>query len=241
MNDIYLDLEQYTTENLSDSKVLCDFLSDYFSDDAEYVLEINRNDEDAYIFNFDRVKTISSNSLTTSDVMNIVPTGSYWSYFLGWRDIFGIPISSGGSDWLAFGVETVLTHESRGAFLYLKALFLPLPLNNSILEKLELFADKLFSSTKGEKIDRVKMLQMKRQKGELKYRKTTNVATDSKSIVEHGFYENWIINQACQFYRKRKIITFRTLAMKKSQQPFLGESRIIGTVNSVSQSSGFQD
>ena len=157
MNDIDLDLEQYTTDNLSDNLVLCDFLINYFSDDAEYILEIDRDDEDAYIFRFDPVITVSSNSLTTSDAMSIVPTGSYWSYFVGWRDIFEIPISSGDSNWLAFGVETTLTHETRGAFLYLKALFLPLPLNNSVLEKLELFANKLFCSTKGKKNNRLKM------------------------------------------------------------------------------------
>lgn len=241
MDDINVSSKQKATNDLSSSVAISNLLSNYFLGDAEYVLEVDRDDDDSYTFKFDRVKTTSSSSLTKNDVMSIIPTGSYWSYFLGWRDIFGIPIPSDNSKWLALGIETALKHKTRGAYLYLKALFLPLPLNDSILQKMEDFVNGLLYSVESKKIDRLKAIELKARGLELKTRGSTVLNTNSKSISEYGFIEGWIIHQACRHYQKGEILTFRTLAMKESQLSLRGKPHIIGRIKCVSQSSAFQD
>jgi|GEM_PF-2392704 len=241
MDDIDMSPKQKATDDLSSSMAISNLLSNCFLDDAEYVLEVDRDDDDSYTFSFDRVKPISSSLLAEKDAESIIPKGSYWSYFLGWRDIFGIPIPSDNSKWLALGIETTLKHKNRGAYLYLKALFLPLPLNESVLQKLEDFANNLSHSIERKQINGLKALELKARGAELNVRGTTVLDTKSKSISEHGFIESWIIHQAYWQYQKGEIVTFRTLAMKESQLSLRGKPHIIGRIKCVSQSSAFQD
>ncbi|MBW4631973.1 MAG: hypothetical protein KME30_08740 [Iphinoe sp. HA4291-MV1] len=241
MDDINVSPKQKATNDLSSSIAIYNLLSNYFLGDAGYVLEVDRDDDDSYTFRFDRVKTISSGLLARNDAMSIIPTGSYWSYFLGWRDIFGIPIPSDNSKWLALGIETALKHKTRGSYLYLKALFLPLPLNDSVLQKLEDFVNGLSYSIERKQINRLKALELKARGSELNIRGSTVLDTNSKSISEYGFIESWIIRQACWQYQKGEILTFRTSAMKESQLSLRGKPHIIGRIKCVSQSSAFQD
>jgi len=234
MDNINASSKQKATNDLISSVEISDLLSNCFLGDAEYILEVDRNNDDSYTFAFDRVRTISFTALSKNDAMSIIPTGSYWSYFLGWRDIFGVPIPTDNPEWLVLGIETALKHETRGAYLYLKALFLPLPLNDSILQKIEDFVNGLSYSVESKKIDRFNV-------AELRFRGSTVLDTSSKSISEYGFIESWIIHQACRRYKKGEILTFRTLAMKESQLSLRGKPHIIGKIKCISQSSAFQD
>ena len=154
--------------------------------------------------------------------MSIIPVGSQWSYFLGWRDIFGIPIfGNEGEEWLSFGFETVLPHETRGAYLYLKAVFLRFPLEDAVLDKIDEFADSLSDYSIG-----AKEISLS-NKLDLKCSGSTEIDASSDSMYTHKAIEAWIIRQANQRYRKEETFLFRTLAMQKKQIPSRWEQKFI--------------
>jgi hypothetical protein len=209
-------------------------LDEILSNAAEYVLEIDRDEGDSYILRFNQVRLISLHSLSKSEAMSIVPIGSHWSYFLGWRDIFGVPIGNEGDKWLSFGFETVLPHETRGAYLYLKAFFLPFPLENTVLDKIDEFADGLFDySIETKKVSRL-------NKMDLKYRGSTQINASSRSMRTHKVIEAWIIREANQRYRKGETFLFRTLVMKKKQiPPKWGQNFVIAKISDVWENPAF--
>lgn len=202
---------------------------------AEYILEIDRDESDSYTLKFNQIPLISLRSLSKSKAMSIVPTGSHWSYFLGWRDIFGVPIfGNEGDKWLSFGIETVLPHEARGAYLYLKAFFLPFPLENTVLDKIDEFADVLFDySTETKKINNCNKI-------ELKFRGSTQINASSSSMCTHKEIEAWIIREANQRYRKGETFLFRTLVMKKKQIPRKwGQNFVIAKISDIWENPAF--
>ncbi|NJL65086.1 MAG: hypothetical protein HC903_28985 [Methylacidiphilales bacterium] len=205
------------------------FLEVGLSDAAEYTLDISRDEGDSYSLRFNQIRSISSRPLSKRKAMSIVPVGSQWSYFLGWRDIFGIPIFENEDDkWLSFGFETVLPHKTRGAYLYLKAFFLPFPLKKDVLDKIDEFADVLGDySIADEKISFIHRM-------ELKCRGSTEINASSSSMYKHRAIEAWIIREANQRYRKRETFLFRTLVMKKNQIPsFWGQNFVIAKRSDV--------
>lgn len=210
-------------------------LDEILSNAAEYILEIDRDNSDSYTLRFNQVRVISLHSLSKSAAMSIVPTGSHWSYFLGWRDIFGVPISgSKGDKWLSLGFETVLPHETRGAYLYLKAFFLPFPLENTVLDKIDEFVDGLFDYSMVN--DKISLLN----KMDLKYRGSTQINASSSSMVTHKAIEAWIIREANQRYRKGETFLFRTLVMKKKQiPPKWGQNFVIVKISDIWENPAF--
>jgi hypothetical protein len=199
--------------------------------EADYSFVVDRDEDDAYTFTLDEAKP-SPRSLSKSQVMKIVPTGSYWSYFLGFRDIFGIPVPGKRPGWVAFGFETALKHETRGAYLYLKALLLPFPLTNKALEGVDALAENIFTPISDHKIP---FLNRK----ELQFRKKTEPTFPSQSIASYKPIESWIIRKANQGYRDRKPAVFRTMAMKKNQLYDQGEPSIIATTQNIKQDAAF--
>jgi hypothetical protein len=209
-------------EKLSDIYEISRFLEADLSDAAEYALDISRDESDSYSLRFNQIRSISSFPLSKRKAMSIVPTGSQWSYFLGWRDIFGIPIfENEGEKWLSFGFETVLPHETRGAYLYLKAVFLPFPLENAVLDKIDEFADSLSDCSIGEKEICLP------NKLDLKFSGSTQIDASSNSMHTHKAIEAWIIQHANQRYRNEEAFLFRTLAMKKKQIPSRWEQKFV--------------
>jgi len=214
-------------EKLDNIHEIFSFLEAGLSDAAEYKLVISRGEADSYSLVFNRIRSMSLHSLSKSKAMSIVPVGSHWSYFLGWRDIFGIPIfGDEGQKWLSFGFETVMPHETRGAYLYLKAFFLPFPLENTVLDKIDEFADGLFDrSIEAKRISRL-------NKMELKYRGSTQINASNSSMITHKAIEAWIIREANQRYRNGETFLFRTLAMKENQIPSIWGQKFVVAKNS---------
>ena len=211
-------------------------LDTYLKNNAAYVLEVGRDDGDSYNFQLDRIDDKSTRSLNQNQSMSIVPTGSYWSYFLGLRDIFGIPVPNKKPQWLAIGVETTLEHETRGAYLYLKAFFLPLPLEDvSVIQNIENVADGIYPHRQNDNVTRW-------NKADLEATGSTIVESSIRTASAYAPTEAWIIRQAIHRYRDGMYPIFRTLAMKKAQVPSKFRSDnyfIVGKAKRVSRNPAF--
>lgn len=213
-----------------------DLIDKYLSDHASYTFEVNRNKDDEYIFKLEKLSSLSDDYLNQSQAMTIVPTGSYWSYFLGCRDIFGIPLSHPNTRWIAFGYETTVEHVSRGAFLYLKAVFLPFPLSRTVLDGLEKIAGEISNPKFDDTIPVINKLEL-----DCPGRKETRLNSRYPSSFSQKHIEGWAIRKARQEYENQKPFVFRTLAMKKSQLSTPGKPKIMITNKRIRNDAAFQD
>jgi hypothetical protein len=108
----------------------------------------------------------------------------------------------------------------------LKAFFLPFPLENTVLDKIDEFADGLFDrSIEAKRISRL-------NKMELKYRGSTQINASNSSMITHKAIEAWIIREANQRYRNGETFLFRTLAMKENQIPSIWGQKFVVAKNS---------
>lgn len=208
----------------------------YLSEQAAYAFEVGRNKNDEYSFNLEKLSSSTKETLTQNQAMTIVPTGSYWSYFSGCRDIFGIPLPYPNTKWVAFGCETTIKHANRGAFLYLKAVFLPFPLTKKALNGLERIASEIFHPQFDDAIPAINKIEL-----DFPGRRKTQFNSPYPSSFHQNNIEGWVIRKACQEYENQQSFIFRTLAMKKVQLSTPGNPRVIVTNKQICRDTAFQN
>jgi len=194
-------------------------LDKYFATSAAYKVHIDRDRDDEYTFVFDRLQS-SARFLDRSEVLRLIPTGSHWSYLLGWRSFFGIPIMTRNSHWLVLGVETAAPHPSRGSYLVYKAYIFPFPLANDVQQKIRAFANEISS-----------------QRNDISMSRTTFGRIDARSqtLDAHRRIEGRIVRVSLQQYEKKVPFRFQTLATRHEQLEQRNRHQLVALVPAVAK------
>lgn len=194
-------------------------LDKYFAASAAYKVHIDRDGNDEYTFVFDRLQS-NAGFLDRSEVLRLIPTGSHWSYMLGWRSFFGIPIMTRNSRWLALGVETAAPHPSRGSYLVYKAYIFPFPLATDVQQTIRAFANELSS-----------------QHNDISISRTTFGRIDARSqtLDAHHRIEGRIVRVSLQQYEKKVPFRFQTLATRHEQLEQKNRHQLVALVPAVAK------
>ena len=80
---------------------------------------VDRDESDSYDLSLSRYALGNSgiaSNLQSSDLMNLLPTGTSFRKAVGWRNIFGAQFFCHSSSFAVIGIEQIVPHSSRGAF-----------------------------------------------------------------------------------------------------------------------------
>jgi hypothetical protein len=83
---------------------------------ATHRIAFFRDESDSYEIAIDPLGVALEATVTTKEVMAILPRGSSWSQAVGWRSIVGTWITAAGAELLFIGVISIEPHAERGAF-----------------------------------------------------------------------------------------------------------------------------
>jgi len=194
-------------------------LDRHFASEAAYKVEISRDRNDEYTFIFEILQK-NAQSLDRKEVLRLIPTGSHWSYLLGWRSFFGIPILTKNSRWLMLGVETAAPHPSRGSYLVYKAYIFPFPLTADVQQKIHAFAHEISS-----------------QCNDITRHSTPfgRIDTRSPTLAAHRPIEGQIVRLSLQQYARNIPFHFHTLATRREQLEQRRRDQIVALVPSVAK------
>lgn len=155
---------------------------------------------------------------SSSQIIDIMPAGSFWSHLLGWHSFVGIPFPEESPRWMALGVETVAPHPTRGAYLLFKAYLFELPLEEEPVSRLEGLARKMYPLAEP-------------------YRKKEGFFfCHSTSAEEHVPIAATVIFTASESFRRRpqSAMLFRTVVMTEQQRFTRQRPVFMVTVPSIS-------
>jgi hypothetical protein len=134
--------------------------------------------------------------------LELIPSGSTWSPMLGWHSYYGFPHQIGHASCIIIGVQSVLPHSTRGAYLVYRAYVYQ-------ISKIQNVAANLESLSKSLLTDNFPQETIEFDEG--------FVRTKSQTVEEHHIIEYHLIKVAADYYRKKKLLVFRTLVMSASE------------------------
>lgn len=141
-------------------------------------------------------------SITKSEILLLLPTGSRWSQAIGWRSIFGIPLQTRTHSWLVVGTIDIVSHLARGGFPVLNLHFFHS--EKPPLVQLRNVANAIYTLSEADK----------------KYRLGGVygvIFTHSHSLKEHAPTESKILWQSAYRYENKESFLFSTLILSDDQ------------------------
>jgi hypothetical protein len=177
----------------------------WFADGAISLIRLDRDESDTFDLSIENLSDSKEVIPTRATAFELLPAGSKWTQVVGWHSYIGIPFPPQNPQWIALGGETVVQHQTRGAFPIFRAYTHQFPLSIHLIERLEKLANSL-------------CLLSDEEQASVNSRNGL-IRTISQSPHEHHWIESWIIRYAAKSYRKQRTFPFlfRTLALSESQ------------------------
>jgi len=180
----------------------------WFGDGAVSVIKLDRDASDTFNLSVQNLSNSDQDSEvipTRATAFELLPAGSKWAQAVGWHSYIGIPFPPQNPQWIALGAETVVEHQTRGAYPLFRAYTHQFPLSSNLIERLDKLAVSLYQ------------LSEKEQKSVKHFNGL--IRATSHSPQEHLWIESWIIRYAARSYSQQRTLPFlfRTLVLSETE------------------------
>lgn len=191
-----------------------DLLDKHLSNGALCSVTLGRNDNDEYALTMEPPEGLPCSQ---RQILDLLPTGSFWSQLLGWHSFVGIPFPEDSPQWMAFGVETVAKHDSRGAYVIFKAHLFPFPLTDEVLGSLQALAKEIYPAA-------TPIYSL----GDIKW-------AESHSVEDHSKITSQIILSAVKHFQQERNcpMLFRSVVLLENQLFPKNRNHIMATVPAI--------
>src|SRR5688572_15449568 len=116
----------------------------WFADGAVSLIRLDRDESDTFDLSIENLSDSEETVPVRATAFELLPAGSKWAQVVGWHSYIGIPFPPQKPQWIALGSETVVEHQTRGAFPVFRAYIHQFPLTSPLIERLDELAVGLY-------------------------------------------------------------------------------------------------
>lgn len=184
--------------------------------EAELSFLLYRNEEDEYDLDVTLHNTRSGSPFSKKTLLSFMPPGSRWSHALGWRSVFGYPFVHDERTFIIVGVEKVVPHPTRGAYLTFLGFIYYLDKAKAATTSLHSYSTSLAKNETSDASAGGSQFHEERPKPNLGRSKNLLVTSTCRDPALYPAAEHFILRFASNLYAANRLVYFRTICLFES-------------------------